>query len=63
MVPILKKKDLNSILLPAVGILTVGMPDLQSVDDEDDDIFSSNPLRTDVVALSLGNFSTVRLIV
>lgn len=34
------KKNLNSILLPAVGILTVGMPDLQSVDVEDDDAFS-----------------------
>lgn len=27
----------NSILLPAVGILTVGMPDLQRVDGEDGD--------------------------
>lgn len=24
----------RSVLLPAVGVLTVGMPDLQSVDDE-----------------------------
>jgi len=39
-----EKKKRNSILLPAVGILTVGMPYLQSVDVEDDEAFSHQTL-------------------
>lgn len=60
-----KKINLNSILLPALGILTVGMPDVQSVDDEDvDDTFSHHSLYELMLWLFLlGNFSTVRLIV
>lgn len=45
------KRNENSILLPADGVLTVGMPGLQraaatdDVDDDDDDAFShQNPL-------------------